>query len=170
MKKQCDKLDTFPPCTQLHYTCEDLSAYLCTEFSIVFSAVQNKSKLVMVTLHIPLRRLLLDKRAPLLRMHCRTWALGLACCETPHLVSPSLTCSGNPMTQDFWHLSWTTIHKKSVRGKQMPLIIFYYSKLVSIGKGNSNSIWQHTVNIAMLQYCFKTNRSLHLRIGLYITL
>lgn len=90
MKKQRDESDTLPTCTQLRYACEDLSAYLCTEFSLAFSAVQNKSKLVTVTLHVPLRQLLLDEGAPLQKAHGRVWALGLACSDTPHLLSLSL--------------------------------------------------------------------------------
>ena len=82
MKKHNDKLGTHPPThtqAQLHYACEDLSAYLCVQFSVAFSAtLQNKSRLVTDTFHIPLRRFLLDKGAPLQRGHCRVRALGSA--------------------------------------------------------------------------------------------
>lgn len=51
----------------------------------LFSAVQNKSQCVRVTLCIPPRQ---NKGAPLQRAHCRAGVLGLPHCGIPHLVKP----------------------------------------------------------------------------------
>lgn len=102
VKKHSDKLDTHPHArtqAQLHYACEDLSAYLCVEFSVAFSAAfQNKSGLVTDTFHIPLRWFLLPRTREL-HYKVSTAERGLWA-RPPRLLSLPLTYSGTPTIQD----------------------------------------------------------------------
>lgn len=99
---QCDEQDTLP---HAHSLVMHVKSYLLTCVQgLFFTAVQNKSQLVTVTLHMPPRQ---DEGAPLQRTQCRAWAwhtVGLSISSIPYLMVSSDE-SGTPMTQGFHQLS-----------------------------------------------------------------